>query len=96
MLWFFVLQCTSGFVGLLLCKNTCIFVTAAVSFSFFVEVSDEKIGSHFRCSIVDLLQTCYPALTEESITNEIVLSQNLDRILKALTCVERSVGELFL
>ncbi|NXB02837.1 ZFY26 protein, partial [Cnemophilus loriae] len=55
------------------------------------EVSDEKIGSHFRCSIVDLLQACYPALTEESITNEIVLSQNLDRILKALTCVERSV-----
>ncbi|NXO94865.1 ZFY26 protein, partial [Certhia brachydactyla] len=54
------------------------------------EVSDEKIGSHFRCSIVDLLQTCYPALTEESITNEIVLSQNLDHILKALTCVERS------
>ncbi|NXJ25008.1 ZFY26 protein, partial [Dicrurus megarhynchus] len=58
---------------------------------FRPEVSDEKIGSHFRCSIVDLLQTCYPALTEESITKEIVLSQNLDHILKALTCVERSV-----
>ncbi|NXY21311.1 ZFY26 protein, partial [Atrichornis clamosus] len=55
------------------------------------EVSDEKIGSHFRCSIVDLLQACYPALTEESIISEIVLSQNLDQILKALTCVERSV-----
>ncbi|NWS76938.1 ZFY26 protein, partial [Crotophaga sulcirostris] len=55
------------------------------------EVSDEKIGSHFRCSIVDLLQACYPALTEESITNELLLSQNLDQILKALTCVDRSV-----
>ncbi|NWX22732.1 ZFY26 protein, partial [Aegotheles bennettii] len=55
------------------------------------DVSDEKMGSHFRCSIVDLLQACYPALTEESITSEIVLSQNLDQILKALTCVERSV-----
>ncbi|NXE13059.1 ZFY26 protein, partial [Lophotis ruficrista] len=55
------------------------------------EVSDEKIGNHFRCSIVDLLQACYPALTEESITTEIVLSQNLDQILKALTHVERSV-----
>uniref|UniRef100_A0A672V8Q9 Zinc finger FYVE domain-containing protein 26 n=1 Tax=Strigops habroptila TaxID=2489341 RepID=A0A672V8Q9_STRHB len=55
------------------------------------EVSDEKIGSHFRCSIVNLLQACYPALTEESITNEIVLSQNLDQILKALTHVERSL-----
>ncbi|NWR47855.1 ZFY26 protein, partial [Regulus satrapa] len=55
------------------------------------EVSDEKMGSHFRCSVVDLLQTCYPALTEESISYEIVLSQNLDHILKALACVERSV-----
>ncbi|KAM9554770.1 zinc finger FYVE domain-containing protein 26 isoform 2-T2 [Guaruba guarouba] len=55
------------------------------------EVSDEKIGSHFRCSIVNLLQACYPVLTEESITNEIILSQNLDQILKALTHVERSV-----
>lgn len=73
-----------------------LFVIVAVSFSFFVEVSDEKIGSHFRCSIVDLLQACYPALTEESITNEIVLSQNLDQILKALAHVERPLGELFL
>ncbi|NXS95825.1 ZFY26 protein, partial [Jacana jacana] len=55
------------------------------------EVSDEKIGSPFRCSIVELLQACYPALTEESISNEIVLSQNLDQILKALACVEHSV-----
>ncbi|XP_058715017.1 zinc finger FYVE domain-containing protein 26 isoform X4 [Poecile atricapillus] len=55
------------------------------------EVADEKIGSNFRCSIVDLLQACYPTLTEESITNEIVLSQNLDHVLEALTCVERSV-----
>ncbi|NXS59843.1 ZFY26 protein, partial [Brachypteracias leptosomus] len=57
------------------------------------EVSDEKIGSHFRCSIVDLLQACYPSLTEESITNEIVLSQNLDQILKALTHVEHSAAD---
>ncbi|XP_064000026.1 zinc finger FYVE domain-containing protein 26 isoform X3 [Pogoniulus pusillus] len=55
------------------------------------ELSDEKIGSTFRCSIVDLLQACYPALTEESITSEIVLSHNLDHVLKALTHVERSV-----
>ncbi|NXG45992.1 ZFY26 protein, partial [Psilopogon haemacephalus] len=55
------------------------------------EVSDEKIGSHFRCSIVDLLQTCYPALTEESITSDTALAQSLDQILKALTQVERSV-----
>ncbi|NXA31730.1 ZFY26 protein, partial [Eudromia elegans] len=54
------------------------------------EISDEK-SSPFRCSIVDLLQSCYPALTEDSINNEIVLSQNLDQILKALTRVEHSV-----
>uniref|UniRef100_A0A8B9C4G3 Zinc finger FYVE domain-containing protein 26 n=1 Tax=Anser brachyrhynchus TaxID=132585 RepID=A0A8B9C4G3_9AVES len=57
------------------------------------EISDEKMGSYFRCSIVDLLQACYPALTEESITNEIVLSQHLDQILKALTHVERSLPD---
>lgn len=96
MLCFFLLQYPSGFVGLLLCKNTCVFVIVVVSFSLFVEVSDEKIGSHFRCSIVDLLQACYPALTEESITNEIVLSQNVDLTLNALTFVELSLGELFL
>ncbi|NXG65171.1 ZFY26 protein, partial [Hemiprocne comata] len=55
------------------------------------EVSDDKMGSHFRCSIIDLLQACYPALTEESITSEIVLSQNLNQILKTLTHVECSV-----
>ncbi|KFZ58266.1 Zinc finger FYVE domain-containing protein 26, partial [Podiceps cristatus] len=55
------------------------------------EVSDEKIGSNFRCSIVDLLQACYPTLTEESITNEIVISHNLDQILKALIRVECAV-----
>lgn len=83
-------------MDLFLCKNISGFVTIADSFSLFVEFSDEKLGSHFRSSIVDLLQASYPALTEESITNEIVLSQNLDQILKVLTCVERSVGELFL
>ncbi|NXA44441.1 ZFY26 protein, partial [Nothocercus julius] len=54
------------------------------------DILDEK-SSPFRCSIVDLLQACYPALTEESITNEIVLSQNLDQILKALARIEHSV-----
>uniref|UniRef100_A0A8C2U4Q6 Zinc finger FYVE domain-containing protein 26 n=1 Tax=Coturnix japonica TaxID=93934 RepID=A0A8C2U4Q6_COTJA len=49
------------------------------------ELSEEKISSYFRCSIVDLLQACYPSLTEESITNEVILSQHLDQILEALT-----------
>jgi len=82
-------------VGIFQCNSISIFVIIGVSLYFFVELSEEKISSYFRCSIVDLLQACYPALTEESITNEIILSQHLDQILKALTNVERSVGELF-
>uniref|UniRef100_A0A674ISS9 Zinc finger FYVE domain-containing protein 26 n=1 Tax=Terrapene triunguis TaxID=2587831 RepID=A0A674ISS9_9SAUR len=49
------------------------------------EVSDEKISSQFRCNIVDLLQMCYPTLTEECIANQIVLSQHLDQVLQTLT-----------
>uniref|UniRef100_A0A674IQW5 Zinc finger FYVE domain-containing protein 26 n=1 Tax=Terrapene triunguis TaxID=2587831 RepID=A0A674IQW5_9SAUR len=57
------------------------------------EVSDEKISSQFRCNIVDLLQMCYPTLTEECIANQIVLSQHLDQVLQTLTNVEDSPGE---
>uniref|UniRef100_A0A8C6XPT5 Zinc finger FYVE domain-containing protein 26 n=1 Tax=Naja naja TaxID=35670 RepID=A0A8C6XPT5_NAJNA len=48
------------------------------------EISDEKISCHFHCSIVDLLQTCYPDLTADCITNQLVLSQHLDEILQNL------------
>ncbi|KAH0620718.1 hypothetical protein JD844_021418 [Phrynosoma platyrhinos] len=54
------------------------------------EISDEKISSHFHCSIVDLLQSCYPFLTENCITNHIVLSQHFDQILQKLAHVEDS------
>ncbi|KAM7165062.1 zinc finger FYVE domain-containing protein 26 isoform 6-T6 [Macrochelys suwanniensis] len=54
------------------------------------EVSDEKISSQFRCNIVDLLQMCYPTLTEDCIVNQIVLSQHLDQVLQTLTDVEDS------
>ncbi|XP_039182796.1 zinc finger FYVE domain-containing protein 26 isoform X2 [Crotalus tigris] len=52
------------------------------------EISDEKISCHFHCSIVDLLQTCYPDLTADCITNQLVLSQHLDEILQNLAHVE--------
>uniref|UniRef100_A0A8C3SBW4 Zinc finger FYVE domain-containing protein 26 n=1 Tax=Chelydra serpentina TaxID=8475 RepID=A0A8C3SBW4_CHESE len=58
------------------------------------EVSDEKISSQFRCNIVDLLQMCYPTLTEDCIVNQIVLSQHLDQVLQTLTDVEASPGSL--
>ncbi|XP_038260251.1 zinc finger FYVE domain-containing protein 26 isoform X10 [Dermochelys coriacea] len=54
------------------------------------EVSDEKISSQFRCNIVDLLQMCYPTLTEDCIANQIALSQHLDQVLQTLTDVEDS------
>uniref|UniRef100_A0A8D0L948 Zinc finger FYVE domain-containing protein 26 n=1 Tax=Sphenodon punctatus TaxID=8508 RepID=A0A8D0L948_SPHPU len=47
------------------------------------EVLDEK-----RSSIVHLLQTCYPTLSEDGIANEIVLSQQLNQILQRLAHVE--------
>uniref|UniRef100_A0A670Z2X0 Zinc finger FYVE domain-containing protein 26 n=1 Tax=Pseudonaja textilis TaxID=8673 RepID=A0A670Z2X0_PSETE len=52
------------------------------------EISDEKISCHFHCSIVDLLQTCYPDLTADCITNQLVLSQHLDEILQNLAHVD--------
>uniref|UniRef100_A0A8C0IVD0 Zinc finger FYVE domain-containing protein 26 n=1 Tax=Chelonoidis abingdonii TaxID=106734 RepID=A0A8C0IVD0_CHEAB len=58
------------------------------------EVSDEKISSQFRCNIVDLLQMCYPTLTEDCIANQIVLSQYLDQVLQTLTNIEDSPGSL--
>ncbi|EMP40956.1 Zinc finger FYVE domain-containing protein 26 [Chelonia mydas] len=54
------------------------------------EVSDEKISNQFRCNIVDLLQMCYPTLTEDCIANQIALSQHLDQVLQTLTDVEDS------
>ncbi|KAL8169575.1 UNVERIFIED_CONTAM: hypothetical protein K2H54_052616 [Gekko kuhli] len=54
------------------------------------EISNEEISSHFHCSIVDLLQTCYPSLTEGCITDQIVLSQRYDQILERLANVENS------
>uniref|UniRef100_A0A670I1Z5 Zinc finger FYVE domain-containing protein 26 n=1 Tax=Podarcis muralis TaxID=64176 RepID=A0A670I1Z5_PODMU len=39
---------------------------------------------HFHCSIADLMQTCYPVLTENCITSQIVLSQDFDQILQRL------------
>ncbi|XP_077178608.1 zinc finger FYVE domain-containing protein 26 isoform X2 [Paroedura picta] len=54
------------------------------------EISDEEISSHFHCSIVDLLQTCYPSLTEGCITDQIVLLQRFDQVLEKLENVENS------
>uniref|UniRef100_A0A8C8VEE7 Zinc finger FYVE domain-containing protein 26 n=1 Tax=Pelusios castaneus TaxID=367368 RepID=A0A8C8VEE7_9SAUR len=54
------------------------------------EVSDDKINNQFRYNIVDLLQMCYPTLTEDCIANQIILMQHLDQILQTLIHVEDS------
>uniref|UniRef100_A0A8D0BRZ1 Zinc finger FYVE domain-containing protein 26 n=1 Tax=Salvator merianae TaxID=96440 RepID=A0A8D0BRZ1_SALMN len=62
------------------------------------EISDENISSHFHCNVADLLQTCYPSVTENCITNQIVLSQHFDQILQQLAQMENSSdskGNLF-
>uniref|UniRef100_A0A8C5SZE2 Zinc finger FYVE-type containing 26 n=1 Tax=Laticauda laticaudata TaxID=8630 RepID=A0A8C5SZE2_LATLA len=58
------------------------------------EISDEKISCYFHCSIVDLLQTCYPDLTADCITNQLVLSQHLDEILQNLAHVYNFSGNM--
>ncbi|KAM6133864.1 LOW QUALITY PROTEIN: zinc finger FYVE domain-containing protein 26 [Phoenicopterus ruber ruber] len=65
-------------------------ISKILNYSCTSQGNPSKVGVIYRCSIVDLLQVI-PTLTEESITNEIVLSQNLDQIVKALTRVEYSV-----
>nr|XP_056707544.1 zinc finger FYVE domain-containing protein 26 [Euleptes europaea] len=54
------------------------------------EISGGEISCHFHCSAVDLLQTCYPSLTEGCITNQVVLSQRFDQILERLANAENS------
>ncbi|XP_069494828.1 zinc finger FYVE domain-containing protein 26 isoform X2 [Ambystoma mexicanum] len=49
------------------------------------EVAEERSNSQLKCNILDLLQTCYPLLTEACITNEISLSQQQKEILQKLT-----------
>lgn len=41
---------------------------------------------------MDLLQTCYPDLTADCITNQLVLSQHLDEILQNLAHVDNFSG----
>lgn len=49
------------------------------------ETSEERRSSQFRCNILDLLQTCYPLLTEDCIINETSVSQQHEQILQRLT-----------
>lgn len=48
------------------------------------ESVEEKGGGLARCSIAELLQTCWPSLTEDCAASHAALSQQLDQILQSL------------
>ncbi|KAM5175812.1 zinc finger FYVE domain-containing protein 26 isoform 1-T1 [Callospermophilus lateralis] len=48
------------------------------------ETVEEKGGGPPRCSITELLQMCWPSLTEDCIASHITLSQQLDQVLQSL------------
>ncbi|XP_037359449.1 zinc finger FYVE domain-containing protein 26 [Talpa occidentalis] len=45
---------------------------------------EEKGGCPPRCSIAELLQMCWPSLTEDCVTSQTTLSQQLDQVLQSL------------
>ncbi|XP_047395445.1 zinc finger FYVE domain-containing protein 26 isoform X2 [Sciurus carolinensis] len=48
------------------------------------ETAEEKGGSPPRCSINELLQMCWPSLTEDCVASHTTLSQQLDQVLQSL------------
>nr|XP_058149211.1 zinc finger FYVE domain-containing protein 26 isoform X2 [Dasypus novemcinctus] len=48
------------------------------------ETVEEKGGGPPRCSITELLQTCWPSLTEDCVTSHATLSQQLEQALQLL------------
>ncbi|XP_017658431.1 zinc finger FYVE domain-containing protein 26 isoform X2 [Nannospalax galili] len=48
------------------------------------ETLEEKGGGSLRCSITELLQMCWPSLTEDCVASHTSLSQQLDQALQAL------------
>lgn len=52
--------------------------------SLSVESAEEKGGVPPRCSIAELLQMCWPSLTEDCAASHATLSQQLDQTLQSL------------
>ncbi|RXM97625.1 Zinc finger FYVE domain-containing protein 26 [Acipenser ruthenus] len=63
------------------------------------EVNEEKLQSHFSCSVLEVLLTCYPALTEERMATQLSISHRLEHTLHtistAIDCTELRGGSLF-
>ncbi|XP_041514353.1 zinc finger FYVE domain-containing protein 26 isoform X3 [Microtus oregoni] len=48
------------------------------------ETLEERGGGAARCSVLELLQTCWPSLTEDCVASHTSLSQQLDQALQSL------------
>ncbi|XP_038192236.1 zinc finger FYVE domain-containing protein 26 isoform X3 [Arvicola amphibius] len=48
------------------------------------ETLEERGGGTARCSVLELLQTCWPSLTEDCVASHTSLSQQLDQALQSL------------
>lgn len=51
---------------------------------FSIETLEERGGGAPRCSISELLQMCWPSLTEDCVASHTSLSQQLDQALQSL------------
>lgn len=51
---------------------------------FSTETPEERGGGAARCSILELLQTCWPSLTEDCVASHTSLSQQLNQVLQSL------------
>lgn len=75
----FFLFSSSG-LGTLDQQQTLLFLSHLLS----IESVEEKGGGPPRCSITELLQMCWPSLTEDCVASHTTLSQQQDQVLQSL------------
>ncbi|MGH0143881.1 UNVERIFIED_CONTAM: hypothetical protein FKN15_044643 [Acipenser sinensis] len=57
------------------------------------EMNEEKLQSHFSCSVLEVLLTCYSALTEESMATQLSISHRLEHTLHTLSTAIDCTGQ---
>ncbi|XP_015206656.2 zinc finger FYVE domain-containing protein 26 isoform X1 [Lepisosteus oculatus] len=59
-----------------------------------LEGSEEKTWSPFSCSAVEVLLSCYPCLTEEGITAQLLTTQRFEQVVHTLAGAADVTGEM--
>ncbi|MBN3313649.1 ZFY26 protein, partial [Atractosteus spatula] len=59
-----------------------------------LEGSEEKTWSPFSCSAVEVLLSCYPCLTEEGITAQLLITHRLEQVVHTLASAADATGEM--